>query len=389
MTLELFEFHNPWIFLLAVPALFLLYWRSRRQKATAAIVFPSVARLQGLRPTLRQRARLLVPLLQAVAIGGFVTAAARPRQGDAHTVIKSQGIAIQMVLDRSGSMEQTMKYGGSERKRIDIVKDVFMQFVAGGGDLEGRKTDLIGLTTFARFTEESCPLVSEHEPLITAVQNLSTVAPALDRYDQPVRDVEAAQRSGIKLKQNPLNMTAIGDGLYRAVLSLVAAEEDLKAEEPDPDQASASLMTDQSDYEITGKVIIVLTDGENNAGKDPVEAGRYASNNDIRLYYIVFREPREYQRTLFGRQVVRELDPDELLAVPRKVAEPSGGRAFLAQSGDELREIYEEIDSLEKSEIGTIEFRSYHEKYHWFLVPAFACAVVAALLSDTFFRRIP
>ncbi len=389
MQFELFEFHNPWIFLLAVPALFLLYWRSRRQKATAAIVFPSVARLQGLRPTLRQRARLLVPLLQAVAICGFVTAAARPRQGDAHTVIKSQGIAIQMVLDRSGSMEQTMKYGGSERKRIDIVKDVFMQFVAGGGDLEGRKTDLIGLTTFARFTEESCPLVSAHEPLITAVKNLSTVAPALDQYDQPVRDVQAAQRRRIKLKQNPLNMTAIGDGLYRAVLSLVAAEEDLKAEEPDPDQAAASLMTDQSDYEITGKVIIVLTDGENNAGKDPVEAGRYAANNDIRLYYIVFREPREYQRTLFGRQVVRELDPDKLLEVPRKVAEPSGGRAFLAQSGDELRQIYEEIDSLEKSEIGTIEFRSYHEKYHWFLVPAFACAVVAALLSDTFFRRIP
>ena len=164
MTFELFEFHHPWMFLLALPALAVLYVRGRGAKGNAAIVFPSVARLKGLRPTLRQRARMLVPLLQAVAICGFVVAAARPRQGDARTVVRSQGIAIQMVLDRSGSMEETMLYDGDRRKRMDIVKDVFMKFVAGGDGLAGRKTDLIGLTSFARFTEESCPLVSEHEP---------------------------------------------------------------------------------------------------------------------------------------------------------------------------------------------------------------------------------
>ena len=390
MPFKLFEFHHPWMFLLVIPALAILYWRSRSQKGTAAIVFPSVARLKGLRPTLRQRARLLIPLLQAVAICGFVIAAARPRQGDARTVIRSQGIAIQMVLDRSGSMEETMLYDGHRRKRIDIVKDVFMKFVAGGDALAGRKTDLIGLTTFARFTEESCPLVSQHEPLITAVKNLGTVAPALDEFDQPVRNVKEAQRRRIKLKQNPLNATAIGDGIYRAVLSLVAAEEDLKAEESEADDGGAQALTgDQSDYEITGKVIILLTDGENNTGMDPVEAGRYAANNEIRLYYIVFREPLEYQQTLFGQRVKRELSPDEILEVPRKVVESTEGRAFLAASGDELRQIYEEIDSLEKSEIGKIEFRSYHEKYHWFLIPAFACAVIAVFLAETLFRRIP
>lgn len=389
MSLELFEFRHPWLFLLLIPALALLYWRSRGQKGSAAIVFPTVARLKGLRPTLRQRARFLIPLLQALAICGFVVAAARPRQGDARTVIKSQGIAIQMVLDRSGSMEETMVYDGDRRKRMEIVKDVFMKFVSGGDDLAGRKTDLIGLTTFARFTEESCPLVSEHEPLITAVKNLSTVAPALDESDQPVRNVREAQRKRIQLKENPLNATAIGDGIYRAVLSLVAAEEDLRAEEVDASQAGSSLTGDQSHFEITGKVIILLTDGENNAGMDPVEAGRYAANNDIRIYYIVFREPVEYRQTLFGQQVARELDPDEILEMPRKVVEPTGGTAYLARSGDELRQIYEAIDSIEKSEIGEVEFRSYHEKYHWFLIPAFACAVVSALLSETFFRRIP
>ncbi len=389
MPFELFEFHHPRLLLLLVPALAILYWRTRRQSGAAAIVFPSVARLKGLRPTLRQRARLVVPLLQAVAICGFVVAAARPRQGDAQTVIRSQGIAIQMALDRSGSMEEAMVYDGLRRRRIDIVKDVFMKFVAGGDGLAGRKTDLIGLTTFARFTEESCPLVSEHEPLITAVKNLGTVAPALDEYDQPVRDVEEAQRRRIRLKENPLNSTAIGDGIYRAVLSLVAAEEDIEAEESVPDSGSAVLTGDQSEYEITGKVIILLTDGISLTGMDPVEAGRYAASNDIRIYYIVFRELVEYQQTIFGQRVARELSPDEILEVPRKVVEPTGGRAFLAASGDELRQIYEEIDSLEKSAIGRIEFRSYHEKYHWFLIPGFACAVIAALLAETVFRRIP
>lgn len=387
MQFELFEFHHPWMFLLLVPALAILYWRSRRQSGTAAVVFPSVTRLKGLRPTLRQRLRPVVPLLQAAAIIGFVVAAARPRQGDARTVIKSQGIAIQMVLDRSGSMEEEMVYDGLRRKRMDIVKDVFMNFVAGGDGLAGRKTDLIGLTTFARFTEESCPLVSQHEPLITAVKNLNTVAPALDQYDQPVRNVEGRKRG--ELKQNPLNATAIGDGIYRAVLSLVAAEEDLKAEEAQPEDGSPPVLEDQSDYEITGKVIILLTDGENNTGMDPVEAGRFAANNDIRIYYIVFRELVEYQQTLFGRRAVRELSPEEVLEVPRKVVESTGGRAFLAASGDELRQIYEEIDSLEQSDIGKIEFLSYHEKYHWFLIPAFACAVIAAFLAETVFRTIP
>ena len=204
-----------------------------------------------------------------------------------------------------------------------------------------------------------------------------------------MRNVKEAQRRRVRLKQNPLNATAIGDGIYRGVLSLVAAEEDLQAEDSETDESGRGLTGDQSEYEITGKVIILLTDGENNTGMDPVEAGRYAANNAIRLYYIVFREPLEYQQTLFGQRVSQEISPDEILAVPRKVVETTEGRAFLAASGDELRQIYEEIDSLEKSEIGKIEFRSYHEKYHWFLIPAFACAVLAALLAETFFRRIP
>ncbi|HVR74918.1 MAG TPA: VWA domain-containing protein [Planctomycetota bacterium] len=384
MTPKTFELHNPWLLLLALPALGLLLWRWRRRGGSAAILFPSVARIKDLAPTFRQRARRVVPILQAAAVLGLVVAAARPREGDARTLVRRQGVAIQMVLDRSSSMEDVMTYAGAKRRRIDIVKEVFSLFVAGGKGLSGRKTDLIGLTTFARFTDERCPLISLQAPLLTAVQNLETVEPALDQYDQPVRDVKRAQAKRIPLKPNPLNATAIGDGLQRGILSLVTAEEAL------------SRGGEESVYKIKGKAIILLTDSENNTGDiDPVEAGKYAAANGIRIYYVVFRDPFEEQETIFGRRIVRELSEDELLAEPRRVTqenvegEKPNGKAFLARSGEELVEIYKEIDRLERSEIGHLEFKSYEERYRWFLVPAIACIILAAFLGETVFRGIP
>jgi Ca-activated chloride channel family protein len=372
-----FEFHHPWVLLLLVPALALLWLRLRTRRGSAAILFPSVARVKGLRPTTRQRLRAVVPVLQALAVIAFIIAAARPRQGDARTIVRSEGIAIQMVLDRSYSMEKTMRYQGRKEKRIEIVKDVFARFVGGGDGLPGRKTDLIGLTTFARFTEESCPLVSAHEPVLTAVKNLNTVMPLLDKYDQPTRDPRNSRERG--LRESPLNATAIGDGLQRAVLSLVTAEEDLARGE------------DQGGYKIKGKVAIVLTDGENNAGEDPVEAGQSAAANGIRVYAIIFTELVQTDEDPWTgvERVIGELSEDQVLREAREIVKPSGGHAFLARSGDELREIYQEIDRLERSDVGRIEFKSYHEKYRWFLIPGIVAALVAFFLAETVFRSIP
>ena len=379
------ELHNPWLLLLALPALGILYWRHRRRRGVAAIVYPTVIRLKGLRPTFRQRARILVPFLEMLAILGLVTAAARPRQGRETTIVSSQGIAIEMVLDRSSSMEETMRFGSesdrNERKKMDIVKEVFQKFVAGGEGLKGRKTDLIGLTTFARFTEESCPLIVPHEPLLTSVKNLRPMEPALDPYDQPVSYDKLKQKRRDELqgyKANPLDATAIGDGLQRAVLSLITAEEDLKSGEG------------QGAYKIKGKVAILLTDGQNNSGEiDPVEAGKYAAANGIRIYYVLFSETTRYENTIFGRRAVGEYSEDELLEPAREVVKESGGKAFLARSGEELQEIYTEIDQLERAEIGKIEYTNYTERYHWFLLPALGCMLVALFLGETLFRGIP
>lgn len=374
------EFHEPrWVILIAALPIAWIWWQFVQGKAIAAIAFPTVARVRGLRPTLRQRLRWVVPLFESLAVLALFVAIARPRKGDARTVIQSEGIAIQMVLDRSGSMEEEMVYRGRRRPRIEIVKDVFVRFVQGDEVLPGRKTDLVGLTTFARFPEESCPLVGNHGPLLAAVMDLRTVPPALDRYDQPVRQIprDMAEIQRLGLKENPLNRTAIGDAIQYAVASLVTAEENLAKGEK------------EGGYKLKGKVIILLTDGRNNAGMDPAEAAKYAAANGIRIYYVLFMEPYEEEETFWGRRIRREVPREELLREPRAVAEPTGGKAYLASDGDELLRICEDIDRIERSKTPKIEYRTYHERYREFLIPGFFFALAAFLLRETVFRSIP
>ncbi|MCZ6792223.1 MAG: VWA domain-containing protein [Planctomycetota bacterium] len=379
MSFEAVDFHSPW-FLLLIPVGWALVLGSRRRRRGApSLVFPSIAGFRGIRPTWRQRAAFLVPLSQILAVVALVAAAARPRLGDSRTIIKSEGIAIQMILDRSSSMEEKMSFRANELKRIDIAKQVFEEFVAGDGDLAGRKSDLVGLTTFARYTEESCPLVSRHEPLLTAVKNLTTVSPAVDLYGRPVRLEDLPRRADRrKYRRNRLDGTAIGDGIRRAVYSLVTAEENLRRGE------------EEGGYKIQGKVIILLTDGRDNASEmDPVEAGKLAADNDIRLYYVLIGDTKEYATDFFGRRViVGTRSESEILEVPRQIA-GSEERAFLARDGDALRTIYEKIDRIERTEIGRIEYRSYDEKYHGFLLAGIGLLLLAVLLGETFLRRIP
>ncbi len=272
-----------------------------------------------------------------------------------------------------------MTYRGRKRPRIEIAKDVFVRFVQGDEVLPGRRTDLVGLTTFARFPEETCPLVGNHGPLLAAVMDLRTVAPALDRYDQPVRQIprSAAEIQRLGLKENPLNRTAIGDAIQYAVASLVTAEENLARGEK------------EGGYRLKGKVIVLLTDGRNNAGMDPAEAAKYAAANGVRIYYVLFMEPYEEEETFWGRRIRREVPREELLREPRAVAEPTGGKAYLAADGDELLRICEDIDRIERSKTPNIEYRTYHERYRGFLIPGFLFALAAFVLRETVFRSIP
>jgi Ca-activated chloride channel family protein len=180
--------------------------------------------------------------------------------------------------------------------------------------------------------------------------------------------------------ENPLNATAIGDGLQRAVLSLITAQEDLAREQED------------QRYTIKSRAVIVLTDGQNNTGMSPTEAGEYAAANDVKVYFIVLMDRNVYRRTMLGRTVAQQLSQaaiDQFMAEPNAIGAKTGGQAWFAADGNELREVYKTIDQLERTKIGRIEFRTYQERYHWALIPAMAMLALTTLLGETILRRIP
>jgi Ca-activated chloride channel family protein len=367
------EFAAP-LFLGLIPLLAGAWFLLARRRRPPALRFPTVRGIVPAR-TLRLRLRRLPAILRAAAVVLLVVAAARPREGISTSAIRREGLAIQMVLDRSGSMDEELALAGRPAPKIEIVKRIFADFVAGGEELPGRPTDLIGLTTFARFAEENCPLVGLHEPLLSAVRNLATVTPFLTAARSPTRDRREAAA------QNPLNATAIGDGLKRAVLALIAAEEDL-----------ARSRDGETDYTVRGKVAILLTDGRQNAGSDPLEAADLAKKNDVRIYSIVLAGRDVEEETIFGRRVTRRLSEAELadlVSAPKEVAERTGGKWFLAEDGDALRKVYAEIDRLEKSDLGEIVFRSYRERFAIPLILGILLLVLAEALGETIFRRTP
>jgi len=369
------SFRDPQAFWLLVP-LALVAWWVRRRRRPATVPLP-VLGLLSLPRTLRVRARALLPVLRGLALVALVVAVARPRLGEERSVLRREGIAIQMVLDRSGSMEKEMRYGDERLPRIEVVKRIFEAFVRGGGPLKGRPTDLVGLTTFARFPVESCPLVTLHEPLLVAVRNLRTVAPFLTQVRTPTRDQAEARF------RNPLNQTAIGDALQQAVLSIVAAEADLRRERKKKGDGG---------YELKGKVAILLTDGENNAGQDPLEAASVAKANGVRVYPVLLASREVTRETLFGKRVVQRVsqeDLDRAMAVPREIAKRTGGKAFLATSGDDLLGVYEAIDRLERSEVGAIAYTSFHELFSWPLGIGLLLAWLAEILAATWLRVAP
>ncbi|RMG11254.1 MAG: VWA domain-containing protein [Planctomycetota bacterium] len=375
--------HDPWLLLAALPFLLLELWR-RRHPRDATILFPTLGNVPST-PSLRV---LLLPLprvLFGLGIVALALALARPRQGEARSVVRREGIGISMVLDRSGSMEEEMPYAGRSLPKIDIVKDIFARFVRGDGELPGRQTDLLGLVTFARFPEEACPLVTRYEPLLAAVQNLRTVPPFLTAQRVPTRDRREARAA------NPLSATAIGEGILRGVLTLVAAEDDLRARRgAAQDRAGAD--TAKEGYALRGKALILLTDGQNNAGRSPLEAAQRAAENGVRIYYVLLMSRDVRQETFFGPSVVHHLSDAEVEAImeePRAIAERTGGRAFFAEDGDALKRIYAEIDSLERVDVGEIEYTSYRELYSLPLLLGIALVLVSSFLEETVLRRSP
>jgi len=351
----MFRFASPWMFLLLL--LVPLAWRLHRMsKARGSVRFPSTAEVGRLGRSARRTLMGLPFALRVAALVLMAIALARPQMGTERVLDVSQGVAIEMVVDRSSSMNAELIYQGRRANRLDVALDLFREFVnGGGGDLEGRPSDLIGLVTFARYADTVCPLTLDHG--------------VLTGFLPTVKLVERESEDG----------TAIGDAVALAAARLETAEETLQRQ-----------LHTEREYEIQSKVIILLTDGDNNAGeRTPEEAAELAAAWGVKIYAIgigggatgTFRTPFRSMRIPGGPQV----DEESL----RALAETTGGIYRVADDADSLRAVYREIDELEKSEIESTRFTDYRELFPQFLLAALALLGAEVLLASTLFRRVP
>ena len=353
------HFESPWSFLLLL-ALPVLLWLSRRRgKKGAAIRFSSTGIVGKTKRSIKQQFIFLPLMFRVLALLCLIFALARPQTGREEVKDISKGIAIEMVVDRSGSMGAEMEYKGSHVNRLDVVKQVFKEFVLGGGkDLPGRPNDMIGMIAFARYPDTICPLTLAHGAL----------PPFLDS----VKLVERREEDG----------TAIGDALALAAARLETADETLKQQRKE---------TKDDTYKIKSKVIILLSDGENNFGKrSPLQAAEMAKNWGIKVYTIAIGggEAVTSIQTPFGTYKVpigAPVNTDTL----EKVAEQTGGFFRKASDAGSLREIYQEIDKMEKSEIESVRFIDYKEAFPFFALAGILLIGCEIILSCTVFRKTP
>lgn len=351
----MFRFESPWLLLLLVPLAALIVWRRRNR---VRLPFSSTAAARSLGRSWRSQLAPLPVVLRALALIALVVAIARPQHGTERVRDISRGVAIGMVVDRSSSMGEMLRFGGRNVTRLEGVKRVFREFIdPTEGELEGRPNDLIGMTTFARYADSVCPLTLSHD---TLVELLGTVRLADDRREDG---------------------TAIGDAVALAAARLRQAEETLA-------EQAESAETAVSSYEIKSKIIVLLTDGENNAGDRSVrDAGELCKEWGIKVYAIGVGDDRGVQSP-FGRLSVpirRGFDDRAL----REVAESTGGKYWLATDADALRSVHAEIDALEKSEFQAVRYLDYREAFAPWALAALALLSLEVLLRQTVWRVVP
>lgn len=348
---------HPWILalLIAVP---LIAWFARALKKASIAPLPGVSSLPAAPATWRLAFRWLPAAMRLSCLALLIVAFARPQGSTGWTSTSTEGVAMQIVFDRSGSMREAMGGTGEEVSKIERARKTVVDFVQGDGALKGRTGDMIGLIAFARYADTLSPLARSHESLIDAVKR--------------VQPAEGRAEDG----------TAIGDALALAAARLKRAEEDLARSAPGNGA--------KPDYTIKSKIIILMTDGQNNAGEaSPYEAAAQAKEWGIRVYTIGIGagERMMTMDTLFGTQrIPMGNDVDERML--KQVAETTGGEYFSAASPDALAGAYAAIDKLETSRIDAQEHLSRTELFAPFAAAALTLLGLELLLSGTVFRRV-
>ena len=311
MRQELFDgLHVWWLPIGLLIAVLSAWWSSRRRQHTSWSGVP-----KGLPRSWRQRTRWLPRCLGWLALLLLLFGLTGPRGVREHREVTGEGLAITLCIDRSGSMlALDLADSVVRRSRLDVVKDVVDRFVRGDTTMAGRRGDLLSIIQFGTHADEVTPPTFDHEYVAQAVEGLEVSALESERA------------------------TAIGDALGLAVERLDA------------------LRSQDLNQTIGDQIIILLTDGESNAGVlSPLEAAELARALDVRVYTIgagttSATAPIPMTDPFTGRERIQNMPVSLDMETLKAIAEQTGGQAFRATDQNSLVEIYAEIDALERTE---------------------------------------
>jgi Ca-activated chloride channel family protein len=331
----LYRFANPeYLFLLLlIPLIATYHWR-RSRVMSGRVKFSTLKYMKNIPITWRLQVRKYFYFFRLLILALIIIGMARPQSGTRKQEITTEGIDIMLVMDVSSSM---LAEDFKPKNRIEAAKSVAVEFI------EGRTNDRIGLVIFAGESFTQCPLTLDYGVLNTLIDQME-VAP--EDWDG----------------------TAIGNGIATSVARL-------------------------KDSKAKSKVIILLTDGRNNAGEiNPITAAQVAQTFDIRVYTIGAgtRGSALYpiNDPIFGKRYVSmpvEIDEDLL----RKIAGQTGGKYFRATDTEKLRQIYGEINEMEKTKIQVKEFTKYDELFVNYASAGFLLLLLEILLLNTWLRKLP
>ncbi len=360
------QLYLPWALLLLL-LLPVLGWMMLRKKRTAAVTFSSLNAVHDCPVSWRVRLRPLLVVVRLVCLALLIIALARPRKGTVLSEISTEGVAIEIVVDRSGSMSTEMDYYGQKLNRIETLKKVLADFIMGKEGLAGRSGDLLGLITFARYPDTVCPLVLSHNVLLEFMKNTDVV----------------------RLRSE--DGTAIGDAVALAAARLKTAEQEIQQRNKKLNKAGMSSTAENADFKIKSKAIILLTDGQNNTGQyAPMQAAEMAKKWGIKIYTVGIGSGQAFAtvQTMMGAfKVPVEQDLDEPLL--KAIAEATGGFYGRADDAESLHKIIEKIDQLEKTEVKSVQYTQYSEKFGPWTLAAMVVLLCEMLAGCTIFRKIP
>ena len=322
--------HPSYLWFLSVLPLMILWYVLKKSKSQASIQYSSIDVFENFKKPLRYYLRHFLFVLRLAVIALLIIILARPQSEKAENKI-TEGIDIVIALDISGSMLAR----DFKPNRLEASKNIAIEFI------NKQENDRIGLVIFAGEAFTQCPVTIDHKVLINMFNGV---------------------------KQGLIeDGTAIGHGLATAVNAL-------------------------KDSKAKSKIVILLTDGENNAGNiDPMTAADLAAKFNIKVYTIGVGKNGYADmpvQTVFGMQMQKtEVKIDEQTL--KLISEKTGGKYFRATDNEKLKKIYDEIEKLEKDKIKEKFGKQMQEEYMRFLIPALILLISEMLLRYTILRSIP